>query len=92
MTQGIEDFYHPFLKRIEGLMDENCIFLLCPKFAYAIIDTGFGEFTDHQLEPGVDFLQAMLAMRGQVRLAGQVCIKNIGVHLAHGRFREIVLK
>ena len=91
-TQGVEDFYHPFLKKVEALMDDSCIFLLCPKFTYAVIDTGCGEFRDHQLEEGTDFLQAMLQMKGRAKIAGQVCIKNIGVKLANGRFREIVLK
>ena len=92
MTQAVEDFYHPFLKRAEELMDENCIFLLCPKFTFAVIDTGFGEFKEHELEHGVDFLDAMLQMRGKAKIGGQVCIKNIGVKLANGKFREIVLK
>ena len=91
MTMAVQDFYHPFLKNVAELMDESCIFLLCPKFAYAMVDTGFAEFKDHQLEPDVDFMQAMLDMRGTVKLAGQVCIKNIGVQLAHGRFRELLL-
>ncbi|MBQ9272651.1 MAG: hypothetical protein IJ227_02885 [Mogibacterium sp.] len=92
MTQAVEDFYHPFLKKVEEIMDENCIFLLCPKFTYAVIDTGFGEYRDNELEPGIDFLEAMLQMRGKAKIGGQVCIKNIGVKLANGRFREIVLK
>jgi hypothetical protein len=57
-----------------------------------VIDTGFGEFRDHQLDEGVDFLQAMLQMRGKAKIGGQVCIKNIGVKLANGWFREIALK
>ena len=56
------------------------------------MQAGYGEFRDHQLEEGTDFLQAMLQMKGKVKIAGQVCIKNIGVKLANGRFREIVLK
>ena len=52
MTQAVEDFYHPFLKKVEELMDDSCIFLLCPKFTYAVIDTGFGEFRDHELDRG----------------------------------------
>lgn len=92
MTQAVEDFYHPFLRKAEALMDENSIFLLCPKFTYAVIDTGFGEFREHDLEPGTDFLEAMLQMRGRAKIGGQVCIKNIGVKLANGKFREIVLK
>ena len=92
MTQAVEDFYHPFLKIVEKLMDESCIFLLCPKFTFAVIDTGFGEFKEHDLEPGTDFLEAILQMRGKAKIGGQVCIKNIGVKLANGKFREIVLK
>ena len=92
MTQAVEDFYHPFLKKASELMDESCIFLLCPKFTFAVRDTGFGEFKERELEPGTDFLQAMLQMRGRAKIGGQVCIKNIGVKLANGRFREIVLK
>lgn len=91
-AQAVEDFYHPFLKNVSELMDENCIFLLCPKFTYAVIDTGFGEMKDHELEPGIDFLEAMLQMKGKAKIGGQVCIKNIGVKLANGKFREIVLK
>jgi hypothetical protein len=72
-------------------MDDTCIFLLCPKFTYAMIDTGHAEFTEHQLEEGTDFLEAMLAMKGKAKIAGQVCIKNVGVKLAHGKFREITL-
>ena len=73
-------------------MDDSCIFLLCPKFTYAVIDTGFAEMKDHDLEPGIDFLEAMLQMKGKAKIAGQVCIKNIGVKLANGKFREIILK
>ena len=91
-AQAVEDFYHPFLNRISALMDENCIMLLCPKFTYAVIDTGFGEMKEYELEPGIGFLEAMLQMKGRAKIAGQVCIKNIGVKLANGKFREIVLK
>ena len=73
-------------------MDDSCIFLLCPKFTYAVIDTGFAEMKEYDLEPGIDFLDAMLQMKGKAKIAGQVCIKNIGVKLANGKFREIVLK
>lgn len=91
LTSAVEDFYDPFLRKVSALMDDSCIFLLCPKFTYAVIDTGHAEFKEHQLEPGIDFMQAMLQMKGRAKIAGQVCIKNIGVKLANGVFREIVL-
>lgn len=92
LTNAVEDFYYPFLKKVSDVIDEKCIFLLCPKFTYAVIDTGHAEFREHQLEPGIDFLQAMLNMKGSAKIAGQVCIKNVGVKLSNGIFREIVLQ
>lgn len=92
LTNAVEDFYDPFVRKVAELMDENCIFLLCPKFTYALIDTGHAEFREHQLEEGVDFLEAMLRMRGIAKVGGQVCFKSVGVKLAHGKFREIVMK
>ena len=89
LTNAVEDFYHPFMKKAGGLMDDSCIFLLCPKFTYALKDTGHAEFREYQLEPGTDYLEALLEMKGRVRIAGQVCIKNIGVRLSHGKFREL---
>lgn len=89
LTNAVEDFYDPFIRKVGELMDENCIFLLCPKFTYALVDTGHAELKEHQLEPGIDFLKAMLDMRGKAKIGGQVCIKNVGVKLAHGIFRSI---
>lgn len=89
LTNAVEDFYDPFLRKVGEIMDENCIFLLCPKFTYALVDTGHAELKEYQLEPGIDFLKAMLDMRGKARIGGQVCIKNVGVRLAHGKFRSI---
>ena len=92
LTNAVEDFYDPFIRNVSDIMDDSCIFLLCPKFTYALVDTGHAEFTDHQLESGIDFMQAMLSMKGKAEIAGQVCVKNIGVKLVHGIFREIVMK
>lgn len=92
LVNAVEDFYDPFIRRVTGVIDDSCIFLLCPKFTYALIDTDHAEFVDHQLEEGIDFMEAMLSMKGKVKIAGQVCIKNVGVKLAHGRFREIRMK
>ncbi len=89
LTNAVEDFYDPFLRRVNDIIDDSCIFLLCPKFTYAVIDTGHAEFVEHQLSPGIDFMKAMLEMKGTVKIAGQVCIKNVGVRLSNGIFREI---
>ena len=89
LTNAVEDFYDPFLRRVSDAIDDSCIFLLCPKFTYAVIDTGHAEFVEQQLSPGIDVVKARLEMKGNVKIAGQVCIKNVGVRLSHGIFREI---
>lgn len=91
LTNAVEDFYAPFLRKVSEIIDDSCIFLLCPKFTYAVIDTGYAEFADHTLTPGIDFMKALLDMKGTVKIAGQVCIKNVGVKLSHGIFREIIM-
>lgn len=92
MAQVADDFTYGFAKRLAAAADENTIFLLCPKFALALIDTDHAEYVVHDFGHRIDFLDAMLQMKGKAKMAGQACIKNIGVSLADGRFKELVLK
>lgn len=92
LAQATNDFLAGFMKKVSDIIDDTCIFLICPKFTYALIDTGNAEYVDHELGGGIGFLDALLKMKGKAKLAGQVCIKNVGVKLANGRFKEVVLK
>ncbi|MCH4005663.1 MAG: methylcobamide--CoM methyltransferase [Eubacterium sp.] len=91
-AQSAEDILYPFMKRLEEHVDDSIIVQVCPKLAFALLDTGFAETRVHDFGGSVDFLEAMLNMRGKVKFAGQVCIKNIGVTLANGKFQELILK
>lgn len=92
LAQVTEAFTYGFAKKLEEKADENLIFMVCPKFIYALIDTGHAEYVDYDFGHRVDFLEAMLAMKGKAKFAGQVCIKDIGVSLPTGKFKEMVLK
>ncbi len=92
MAEVTDNFTHGFVKRMAEKADENIIFLLCPKFAYALVDTDNADIVVHDFGERIDFLEAMLKMKGKAKVAGQACIKNIGASLANGKFRELVLK
>lgn len=92
MTEKImEDFTADFIQAVSDTIHSQNILLLCPKFTYALLDTGHAEYRDHQTDT-LDFTQALLKMRGTARIAGQTCIKNIGVQMKEPVLRELVLK
>lgn len=90
--QVVENFACDFVRHLAAKADENTIFLLCPKLVFALIDTGHAEFVSHDLGRRVDYLEALLEMKGTAKLAGQTCIKNIDVELGNGVFEEVIVK
>lgn len=87
----MEDFTADFIKAVAETVRSQSILLLCPKFTYALLDTGHAEYRDHPVSTA-DFTQALLQMRGKARIAGQTCIKNIGVQMKEPVFHELILK
>lgn len=92
METTVEIFLADFIRKAADLIDDSCILLVCPKFAYALMDTDNAEIKEHQLEEGIDFLDALVEMKGRAKVAGQLCIKHTGVKLATGKFWELVIK
>ena len=92
MEWSTREFTHPFLKKLVDRLGDGTVLQLCPKFTYALIDTGLAEERIHDLGEKVDFLEAILQLRGQVKIAGQACIQNVGVSIANGKIRELLLK
>ena len=91
MDWSTREFLHPFMKKLVERIGDDMVLQLCPKFAYALIDTGLADVKVHDLGERVDFLEAILQLRGQAKVVGQACIKNIGVAIANGKIRELVL-
>ena len=79
------------MKELEKHIDDNMVLQLCPKFAYALIDTGLAEVKIHDMGGKVDFFEAIMKLRGQLKIVGQTCAKIPGVKIANGKIRELVL-
>ena len=91
MEWSTREFTHPFMKKLVEHIDDTMVLQLCPKFAYALIDTGLADVRVFDLGERVGFLEAILQLRGQLKIVGQTCIKNSGVTIANGKIRELVL-
>ena len=92
MAQTTREFTHPFMKQLVDRVGDNMVVQLCPKIAYALLDTGCAEERLIELGRPVGFLEAALELRGQAKLLGQTCIMLPGAKIANGKIREIVLK
>lgn len=90
--QVVNDFTYEFLKKVEGITDENLLILLCPKTTFSLLGTEKAYFKDVELSGPMDYADACISMIGKVKFAGQMCIKNIGYRLENGIFKAVVLK
>lgn len=90
MEQVVNSYLAGFVREAAELMDETCILMLCPKFAFALTDTGNAETRNHEVHEGTDFFDALMSMKGKVKVTGQLCMKHTGVKLG-SVFREVVL-
>lgn len=91
-AQSAEDFTCWFLRELSARLGSDMIAQICPKITYALIDTGFAEFKDHDMGGKVNFLEAALKMSDTVKLVGQACLKSPSLTLLHGKLREVVVK
>lgn len=89
--QVVEDFTYEFLKKAEALADDKTMILLCPKTTFALLGTGKARFKDFMLSGPMAYGEACIEMTGKVKLAGQMCIKNVGYQLDNRIFKEVVL-
>ncbi len=91
MAQTTREVTYPFVKKLDELIDGRMVIQMCPKIAYALVDTGLADVKVHDFGGEVDFLQAIMEKRGEIRMVGQACIKFIGVKIGNGLIRELVL-
>ncbi len=90
--QVVEDFTYEFLKKAEALADDKTMLLLCPKTTFALLGTGKARFRDMMLSGAMAYGEACIEMTGKAKLAGQMCIKNVGYQLENAVFKEVVLE
>ena len=92
MEKSMLLFMADFVRALDERIGGSMVLQLCPKIAYALIDTGCAEVKIHDLGESVDFLEALLRLRGEARIVGQTCIKYVGVRVLNGKIRELVMK
>ncbi len=100
--QMVDLFTYDFVKQAEKLADGHTMILLCPKTTFALLGTGKAELLDRRINkdtileedtsPEGDMLsyaEACIRMKGEIRLAGQMCIKNLDYRIKNGSMKEV---
>lgn len=90
--QMVEDFTYDFIKKLQGLADENMIIVLCPKITFALLGTDTAKLEDVELSGPMSYGRGCIESIGKAKIVGQQCIKNIKCRLSTGKIKEVVLK
>lgn len=89
--QVVENFTYPFLKKVESLVGNHAIVLLCPKTTLSLIGTEKAQFADVELNKAMRYGEACVELIGKEKFAGQMCIKNIGYTLTNKKIKAVKL-
>lgn len=89
--QVLGDFTYPFLKKVEKIVNEKAMVLLCPKTTFALLGTGKAKFVDILLDREMRYGEACQAMSGKIIFAGQMCMKNVDYVLESKIFKKVEL-
>lgn len=90
--QVVEDFTYEFIKEAEQVLGERTILLLCPKTSLALIGAEKAVFRDVPLSGPMEYGKACQEVIGKVKIAGQMCIKNVHYMLDNAMIKEIKLR
>ena len=94
--QMVNLFTYDFVKQAGKLADEHTMILLCPKTTFALLGTGKAKLMDCQIhddrsqeEDSLSYAEACIRMKGKIRFAGQMCIKNLDYRMKNGIMKEV---
>lgn len=90
--QVVEEFTYEFLKKVEEIIGEDAVVLLCPKTTFALLGTEKAEFVDVKLPEPMRYGEACAWMVGKTKFLGQMCVKNIQYTLKNGIIKSVKLK
>lgn len=90
--QVVEEFTYEFLKKVEEIVGEDTVVLLCPKTTFALLGTEKAEFVDVKLPEPMRYGEACAWMVGKTKFLGQMCVKNINYTLENGIIKTVKLK
>ena len=86
--QVTEKFTYNFLKKLADKMGYNTMILLCPKTTFMLLGTEKARFVDLDIEEEMRYGDACMKLRGEVKIAGQMCIKNTAFVLKDKKFKK----
>lgn len=87
----VECFTYSLFKRVEAVLEDNAIVLLCPKTAFALLGTGKAVWREIDLGETVLYLEGCKRIIGRAKFTGQMCIKNKSFELKSGVIKAIDL-
>lgn len=87
--QVVDMFTYPLLKKIEKIVDDEVIVLLCPKTSLALLGTEKAEWKDIDLKEVMKYPDACVEVIGRAKFVGQMCIKNKNFELKNGVIKTI---
>ncbi len=85
-----EGFTLPLLRRIRSEFPDLQV-IICPKASFALIDLGLAEEVNHEIEPGLNYEEA-IGRYSHIKTIGQLCIKKRDSLLKNNCLKEIILK
>lgn len=89
--QLAEDYLCDFLRDAGSKMDKTCIMILCSKYYHALSSLGLAEERIHTIEAGMRFSDALISLKGEIAIAGQLCLKHTDARIMNGTIRELIL-
>lgn len=89
--QTVEMFTYPLLKKVEEVINNETIVLLCPKTTFALLGTDKAQWKDIELGQPMKYSEACIKTIGKAKFVGQMCIKNKGFNLKNGIIKTIKL-
>ena len=86
-----ENFTYDFLKELNEKMENNTMILLCPKTTFMLLGIEKAKFVDVEINEEMRYGDACMKLRGEVKIAGQMCIKNTAFVLKDKKFKKVEL-
>lgn len=90
-VKTVELFTYPFLKRVEAILGNDSLLLLCPKTTFALLGTEKAIWQDIDLGTPLSYIAACQKLVGKTKFVGQMCIKNRDFILQNGIVKTLVL-
>lgn len=82
-AEAARSFTLPLLWQLQAQTAAETVIALCPKTAHVLTESGCAAEQCVALPRPMPYLQALLALRGKIKLCGQSCIKETALPLQH---------